>query len=1316
MGKGKKKKSTKKLAPKESIQELSNSRNGGQVALRGYSYQFLYSCYLMLSLSNEDISFQLEGIEDIDCIKQKKDSDEVVHIQLKYSVNRQDASFLSSVLKNFLEAYLIDHNRKFKLVYDFPVAKGNLSRLFESNLNPDSRNYWIGVISNIQKNNPAWNWSAYDFDKFISNLSFEKVEKSTLATEIENMLIRKYDITTDNIPLFANSIKVLCLQKMEQRACVTKAELDFQIQSVKFDISKGSQNPAHSWIRKIDYSKSNLDDKHNFYEGRKATPADIASGLPVKRPSLEKAVINSIYENTVTVIKASSGQGKTTLALQTAYILQNEYIPYQLLWCNEIKDIGNTVQYFKARIQLGEKILILLDNLDNHLSKWNNLVQCLQSELHCHYKVLVTSREIDWYNYSGDLSNIHSLNIIKPDLEEGEAIEIFNRFREAKQLASGVTSWKSAWNKIAERKLLIEYVYLLTHGEMLSERVSSQISEIGQSSSGKAKCEILRKVCLADLCGVRLSIIKLYESQSEDVSSDFGELLKSMESEFLVHVDSESGYIEGLHPIRSKHIVDRLHEYFSIENTALSVIKMANQVDISILFSHLPELNINSNNFFSEVVEILWDVNDLSNYISAIQGLFAGSIMQYYRLNQSLFDDANAHGGLFIMSTEICPFTTFKDFDVSINTLDRMQEIFPDNKNVEYLCELRNKFLIYNFQKTSVYTFCECLYKKLCPLSFDVIKDIESYVFISEWIYNIDSEFNLSVNISLDNVWNIPEKLSLECISTLMFICYCGNKSVYMKFVEENLNRILTYLKHETKSHNIYIDDEEKTIHVEYILRLSDAKNGSEQSVLRLKHVCRTLPIFELYCADALKPSFSLMSMYAVPDDAHKEMPRRNIVIMFHQNLASLWNKTIMSNYEFDTVSEWLNYWFDVRECICSLADKCCACMHRLLEGKVIGSLAEDVDQLRGEFVRMTTTTGEKKYPKENRPFEENTTMPKGLEKIKSKYFQSIQNFMNQFVEFLTRDESKQQLAMFNLTMAKSWLEKMQSYFAEIAEEFDLQERQQKLCDKETQIIEHLIMCCSYYSEHSPSKFFNRFQIRDWYEKRCRNERKIVEEKLMELKSKFSIHFPDKFYTIEILRYYPIIVDNFDMTSQSNFTELFKGCVSFAEAPFDYLVILFANQSDKINPTALQISKQMFISFKNAIESEDYSLLDKLAPPYPVDVTKQMIDCFTEKKYLLEKNAVAGELPIGDIAEELWIYSKSLELLTGPEDADYLAAEIQSIQENIREQFPLLKGKIIPEDIEWLMKISDDVFAGKKFDDIMFNKVLEHFILVETEQ
>lgn len=225
VGKGTNKKGKKVAVPKANIQELNASRDGGQIALRGYSYQFLYSCYLILSSSSPGISFQLEGIEDIDCIKQKNDSSDVTHIQLKYSVNKQDASFLPDVLKNFLEAYLLDQNRSFKLVYDFPVAKGNLSKIFASDLDEKSRIYWAGVISNIKQNNPSWNWSVYDFDEFISHLSFEKIEKSILATEIEKALIGTYEINTGNVSLFANSIKILCFEKMEQRAYVTKAEL-----------------------------------------------------------------------------------------------------------------------------------------------------------------------------------------------------------------------------------------------------------------------------------------------------------------------------------------------------------------------------------------------------------------------------------------------------------------------------------------------------------------------------------------------------------------------------------------------------------------------------------------------------------------------------------------------------------------------------------------------------------------------------------------------------------------------------------------------------------------------------------------------------------------------------------------------------------------------------------------------------------------------------------------------------------------------------------------------------------------------------------
>lgn len=48
VGKGTNKKGKKVAVPKANIQELNASRDGGQIALRGYSYQFLYSCYLIL--------------------------------------------------------------------------------------------------------------------------------------------------------------------------------------------------------------------------------------------------------------------------------------------------------------------------------------------------------------------------------------------------------------------------------------------------------------------------------------------------------------------------------------------------------------------------------------------------------------------------------------------------------------------------------------------------------------------------------------------------------------------------------------------------------------------------------------------------------------------------------------------------------------------------------------------------------------------------------------------------------------------------------------------------------------------------------------------------------------------------------------------------------------------------------------------------------------------------------------------------------------------------------------------------------------------
>ena len=59
-----------------------------------------------------------------------------------------------------------------------------------------------------------------------------------------------------------------------------------------------------------------------------------------------------------------------------------------------------------------------------------------------------------------------------------------------------------------------------------------------------------------------------------------------MADEFLVHISRDGYYIEGLHPVRSRHIVEYLHEYYPLEETAYNITKLADLQDFSVLFSH----------------------------------------------------------------------------------------------------------------------------------------------------------------------------------------------------------------------------------------------------------------------------------------------------------------------------------------------------------------------------------------------------------------------------------------------------------------------------------------------------------------------------------------------------------------------------------------------------------------------------------------------------------------------------------------------------------------------------------------------------------
>lgn len=1313
-----KNKSTKKIntnPPKTTIQELQDSRDGGQIALTGFTYQFLYSCYLILSELDNNTTFHLEGIEDIDRYKCEVACKTITHIQLKYSTQKQDASFLKDVLKNYLEAYLLDKMHNFKLVYDFSVATGNLSKLFNYSLDEISTLYWKNIIKQLENENPLWNWTHFSFDDFIAKLTFEKKEKNTLTAEIEKKLIETYDITTDNITLFANGIEMCCLKKMECRESINKQKLDVIIQNIKDDISKGIQNPAHSWIKKLKFDSSNTDMDFSYFEGKKATPHDIALQLPVRRLELEKEIEESIQENRVTVIKASSGQGKTTIALQVAYNLQSEYKIYQLLWCNDSRELDNIVKYFKSRVKLGEKPLIIIDNLDSQLGEWNRLAQQLQEEVSYHYKLLLTTREDDWYNYSGDLSNVKALQVVKLTLNEQGAQSIYEVIRKAQKLHNSISDWRKPWSKVADKKLLIEYVYLLTHGEMIAERIANQISQINSTDTGRIKCEILRKICFADICGVKIPVKKLVSSLLETTTCDYGELLKSIENEFLIRVNTTEKYIEGLHPVRSQHIVDKLHEFAEINDTVLQVVQISDSTYLPKLFTNIPQFITNKKDFYSEIVDTLWHKDDLSFYMLALRGLFSGNVMQYFIKNQEAFEDANEHGGLSLISTEVNPFTRFDEFDYSLQTLDEIKKINPDNANIEYLCCLRDSMPKIVLAETDIYYYCDALFNKLKKHNLtELTNDVPYYASIAYWLLNIEPKFNLSYNISLKEIWNNRGKYTIDVISNIMYTCFCGNKEMYSRFVEINLPHILSYLKMVTQSLNVFLSENEREIHVEYILLPSDIRKGNEESVSRLKTICKTIPIFDTYCADALKPTLDILSGYYIPDDAHKVMPIRNLIIMFHEEFVSLWDKTIMSNYECDSILEWLEHWFSIRKHIMILVEKSMDCICKLLEGKPLGKLATEFDNLKQEINRELIR--EFRYPNQDRPFEKKANVPQGFIQVKSDYFTSIQNFTNQIVGFLRRDSEQSRLAMINLRMAQASLEGMHKFFADIINEQGiLKQEHSQLCLDEEQNLQNLIVMCQFFKEHQPNKYFNKYFIKNWYNKKFKQMMEDSKAALNSMTKEYCITYPKQYYYESILKLYPIIVGNLDMTDAELLIKFLYCCAPIVELDYDYLVVACMNRQGEILPNGLRIPNRFLKKLKTAIDTEDAELIEQLSLPFPEEITMYILDCF-EQRYEIFTTISTGYEGIERILELLWAFSKSQKELADESNSEYRKFTMSILKTEILDLLKSFESQITHNDFCELSQLCNDVFKGNEFDDAKLNAVYDKLNTKAVEQ
>ena len=101
---------------------------------------------------------------------------------------------------------------------------------------------------------------------------------------------------------------------------------------------------------------------------------------------------------------------------------------------------------------------------------------------------------------------------------------------------------------------MIEFVYLLTNNQTLTQRLQEQIDALQREGISDEWLELLQLVCYAGRlgCAVNLAAVK-----NEIHCSTMHAAIRRLKDEYLIRVVDENT-IEALHPVRAKIVFDVL--------------------------------------------------------------------------------------------------------------------------------------------------------------------------------------------------------------------------------------------------------------------------------------------------------------------------------------------------------------------------------------------------------------------------------------------------------------------------------------------------------------------------------------------------------------------------------------------------------------------------------------------------------------------------------------------------------------------------------------------------------------------------------------
>ncbi len=979
-----------------SIDALFEDRFHGAVNIRGIRYQLRYSVLCAVDMVDKDSCVNhivLEGIEDVDVNLNGFHSDKE-YVQVKTSQKPWKWHQLKDPIASFIEALRADPSAQFLLVFDFPLTGdiADLARL--TALTAKRRDEITRKFLDLCMQKEA---TADEARELLARVRMHSISEELLLAELRHKVADVFDLAGSVVDLYIDALTARFIEWAKDRRTVladdiARVHTDFQellAEESEFQAHGRGLLDSLSWAGSADIS--------SFFDGKATQAAHIAAGLDVVRPRWLQLMDDALNKTRVCVVRSSSGQGKSALA----YRYVHEYWPVDSTFVLQLAETHEHVRlisrYLRSRAKFLPIVRLLIDGASSRTRLWPYVAQEVSN---LGGQVLVTVRNEDWFRFSQH--SLLSYEVIEPSLDLAEAQSIYREFKRRGRIHESVRTAEHSYELVGQPHLLMEYVYFITHGQMLEDRLRDQMREIQVLGEDPVKLEVLRRVSLASLYGASLDAGAMFDRLR--TSADPQQILSSLSGEYLTVT---GGSVRALHQLRSDHLVRILHEdgFPDRTNTAVNCFRSACDSDLPDLIAFaVTDPEVDRLRFLDVVAEFAAR-SSLSLITTCLAGLFAGGERAFLNANAQLFDESYttiSSGAPFLLGVNLGPI-------IKYDIVGKMHEIFGDRPTgfdglADLLPQVKQSGRGLDLCRTFLATVCRELGD--CQL----LDDLQHLGWFLDWCalaeMTIGCWDEVKDTICCDSrVFDLP----LEDFCLFAQGLHRYDPHSYRRWLDRHLDTIVGFMKLNTDCTKITLDTD--SVSIRFIVDPEAGSKDHGQAVERLAHFRSVFPEMCTYCSEGvwLLP-FGVRNEY---DDTGKHIPKENLPLISDAAKNRVWIDLVEARYRADSYYEFQQAWYNARLEATTLVKAFSKDLRKFLQNEPCDFAK--VDELRPHLIRLLEWLPPPpvQYP-QNLKEELNSSI--------NKWSTSLQNFLRQMAD---EDEDGRRLSVFNFSDACRYLDDM---------------------------------------------------------------------------------------------------------------------------------------------------------------------------------------------------------------------------------------------------------------------------------------------------